>query len=366
MTPDAGYELNAAALLRRMVERKASDLHLKADSAPVLRIDGELEPQDLPPLSAAAMSAILEEITDDEQRERFDEEKELDFAHLAPGGIGRFRVNAALQRGSVTLAFRLVREDIPSVEDLGLPAIAGSLALKRRGLVLVTGPTGCGKSTTLAAMIGHLNERERRHIVTIEDPIEYMHQNKRCLISQRELGPDTKSFADALKHALRQDPDVILVGEMRDLATIAAALTAAETGHLVLATLHTPNAPQTIDRIIDVFPPHQQQQVRAQLAMALEAVLCQTLVPRAGGAGRVPAMEIMVATSAIRSLIREGKTHQLLSVIQTGAQSGMCTLDQALAALYRAGVIGAEAALEHSQSPDEVKGLLSLREDAAA
>jgi len=232
--------------------------------------------------------------------------------------------------------------------------------------VLVTGPTGCGKSTTLAAMIGHLNERERRHIVTIEDPIEYMHHNKRCLISQRELGPDTRSFAGALIHALRQDPDVILVGEMRDLATIAAALTAAETGHLVLATLHTPNAPQTIDRIIDVFPPHQQQQVRAQLSMALEAVLCQTLVPRSDGPGRVQAMEIMIATSAIRSLIREGKTHQLLGVIQTGAQFGMCTLDQALAALCRAGVIGLEAALEHSQSPEEVKGLLSLRQDTAA
>jgi twitching motility protein PilT len=365
MTPDAGYETNAAALLRRMVEQKASDLHLKDGSPPVLRIDGELEPQDLPPLSAAAMSAILDEITDDEQRERFDEEKELDFAHIAPG-TGRFRVNAALQRGSVTLAFRLVREDIPSLEELGLPAICGSLALKRRGLVLVTGPTGCGKSTTLAAMIGHLNERERRHIVTIEDPIEYVHHNKRCLISQRELGPDTRSFAGALIHALRQDPDVILVGEMRDLATIAAALTAAETGHLVLATLHTPNAPQTIDRVIDVFPPHQQQQVRAQLAMALEAVLCQTLVPRSDGPGRVQAMEIMVATSAIRSLIREGKTHQLLGVIQTGAQFGMCTLDQALAALYRAGVIGLEAALEHSQSPDEVRSLLSLRKDAAA
>jgi twitching motility protein PilT len=365
MTPDAGDEPNALALLRRMVEQKASDLHLKAGSPPVLRIDGELEPQELPPLSVAAMSVILEEITDDEQRERFAEEKELDFAYVA-AGIGRFRINAALQRGTVTLAFRLVREQIPSLEDLGLPDICGSLALKRRGLVLVTGPTGCGKSTTLAAMTGYLNERERRHVVTIEDPIEYVHQNKKCLISQRELGPDTKSFAGALKHALRQDPDVILVGEMRDLATIAAALTAAETGHLVLATLHTPNAPQTIDRIIDVFPPHQQQQVRAQLAMALEAVLCQTLVPRAGSAGRAPAVEIMIATSAVRNLIREGKTHQLLNVIQTGAQFGMCTLDQALAMLYSGGVIGLEAALEHSQNPDEMRGLLSLREDTAA
>ena len=365
MTFDAGDDQNAAALLRLMVERKASDLHLKAGSPPVLRVDGELEPQDQPPLSVAAMSVILEEVTDDEQRERFDEEKELDFAYAA-ADIGRFRVNAALQRGTITLAFRLVREDIPSLEGLGLPSICGALALKRRGLVLVTGPTGCGKSTTLAAMIGYLNERERRHVVTIEDPIEYEHQNKRCLISQRELGPDTKSFAGALKHALRQDPDVILVGEMRDLATISAALTAAETGHLVLATLHTPNAPQTIDRIIDVFPPHQQQQVRAQLAMALEAVLCQTLVPRSGRPGRVPAVEIMVATSAIRNLIREGKTHQLLNVIQTGTQFGMCTLDQALVVLYRGGEIGLDAALEHSQNQDEMKGLLSLKADVVA
>jgi twitching motility protein PilT len=365
MATDPENELNAAALLQRMVRANASDLHLEADSPPVLRIDGELEPQDLPPLSVAAMAAILETIADDEQRRRFGEEKELDFAYTAPT-IGRFRVNAALQRGTVVLSFRLVKEQIPSLEELELPAICGDLVLKRRGLVLVTGPTGCGKSTTLAAMIGYLNERERRHVVTIEDPIEYVHQNNKCLISQRELGPDTISFAGALVHALRQDPDVILVGEMRELATIAAALTAAETGHLVLATLHTHDAPQTIDRIIDVFPPHQQQQVRAQLAMALEAVLCQTLVPRAGGAGRVPAVEVMIATSAIRSLIREGKTHQLLNVMQTGTQFGMRALNQALVALYQEGIISLEAALEHSQSPDEVKGLLSFRRDAVA
>jgi twitching motility protein PilT len=365
MTAEAENELNAASLLRRMVDGEASDLHLKEGNPPVLRVDGELRSQELPALSAAAMGSILKEITNEEQRERFEEEKELDFAYTAAGS-GRFRVNAALQRGSITLAFRLVKESIPSLEELGLPEICGSLALKPRGLVLVTGPTGCGKSTTLAAMIEHLNERERRHVVTIEDPIEYVHRNKKCLISQRELGADTRSFAAALTHALRQDPDVILVGEMRDLATIGAALTAAETGHLVLATLHTPSAPQTIDRVIDVFPPHQQQQVRVQLSLVLEAVLCQTLVPKIHGEGRVPAMEIMVATSAIRNLIREGKTHQLLNVIQTGAQSGMRTLDQALAALSQGGVIRPEDALERCQNPDEMRRLLMPQDSVAA
>ncbi len=365
MTPETENEPNAASLLRLIVDAAASDLHLKVGTPPVLRIDGELEPQPLPTLSAARIASILEEITNEEQRERFEQEKELDFAYTADD-IGRFRVNAALQRGSITLAFRLVKENIPSLAGLSLPEICGSLALKPRGLVLVTGPTGCGKSTTLAAMIDHLNERERRHVVTIEDPIEYIHKNKKCLISQRELGPDTLSFAAALTHALRQDPDVILVGEMRDLATISAALTAAETGHLVLTTLHTPSAPQTIDSVIDVFPPHQQQQVRVQLSLVLEAVLCQTLVPRVDGEGRVPAVEVMVATSAIRNLIREVKSHQLLNVIQTGAQFGMRTLDQALAALCQSGVIRPEDALERCQNPDEMRRILNLREGVPA
>ena len=365
MVADTHSRMNAATLLQLMVGTNASDLHLKTGSPPVLRVNGELRPQDLPVLSAVAVESILAEITNEEQRERFTGEKELDFS-CTTEGIGRFRVNAALQRGSITLAFRLVKEQIPSLADLRLPDVCGRLALKPRGLVLVTGPTGCGKSTTLAAMIEHLNERERRHVISIEDPIEYIHANRLCIISQRELGPDTLSFNAALTHALRQDPDVILVGEMRDLATIAAALTAAETGHLVLTTLHTPSAPQTVDRIIDVFPPHQQQQVRVQLSLVLEAVLCQTLLPRADGSGRVAAIEIMVATSAIRNLIREGKTHQLPNVMQTGAQFGMRALDQDLAALCRDGVVTMEDALARCQSPDELKHLLGARDSLAA
>ncbi len=365
MTFDSQGQMTAASLLKRMVETNASDLHLKSGSPPVLRINGDLQPQDLPTLTPAAAESMLRQVTNDEQRERFKDEKEIDFSCTLEG-VGRFRVNAALQRGTVTLAFRLVKERIPSLQEIGLPEICGHLALKPRGLVLVTGPTGCGKSTTLAAMIEYLNERERRHVICIEDPIEYIHSNNLCMISQRELGLDTLSFAGALSHALRQDPDVILVGEMRDLATISAALTAAETGHLVLTTLHTPSAPQTIDRIIDVFPPHQQQQVRVQLSLVLEAVLCQTLLPRADGTGRVAAAEIMVATSAIRNLIRESKTHQLANVIQTGAQFGMRTLDQDLAVLCQSGIVRTEDALSRCQNPEELKRLLMFKESAAA
>ncbi len=347
-----------------MVETDASDLHLKAGSPPVLRINGELRPQNLPNLSPQDVESVLHRITSEEQRAQFNREKELDFSWTSDDS-GRFRVNAALQRGTITLAFRLVKGRVPTLADLRLPEVCGRLALKPRGLVLVTGPTGCGKSTTLAAMIDHLNGRERRHIVSIEDPIEYVHSNRLSIISQRELGADTLSYDAALIHALRQDPDVILVGEMRDLATISAALTAAETGHLVLTTLHTPSAPQTVDRIIDVFPPHQQQQVRVQLSLVLEAVLCQTLVPTVDGSGRVAAIEIMIATPAIRNLIREGKTHQLLNVIQTGAQFGMRTLDQDLAALCQAGLITIEEAQARSPNPDELTRLLGTRSLAA-
>jgi len=354
-------EVNGTAvvtdLLRRMVEADASDLHMKAGAPPVLRIDGRLAPQDSSQLTAESTQAAFSQITTPEQRDLFDREKELDFAYSVDG-IGRFRVNAAMQRSSITLAFRLVRAETPTLEELDLPEICRSLVLKPRGLVLVTGPTGSGKSTTLAAMIDHLNQHEQRHIVTIEDPIEFIYKNKQCLISQRELGPDTHSFASALKHVLRQDPDVILVGEMRDLETIAAALTAAETGHLVLATLHTPSAAQTIDRIIDSFPPHQQQQIKVQLSTVIEAVLCQTLMRRADGAGRVAAVEVMVATSAVRNLIREGKTFQIPNVIQTGSQHGMQTLDQALAGLCRANAVTAEEALSRCANPEEFKKVL--------
>jgi twitching motility protein PilT len=356
---------NAELLLNRMVETNASDLHLKAGSPPVFRINGELRVQQSPSMTPSDVEAVLEQITSEEQRARFQKEKELDFS-CAAEGIGRFRVNAAFQRGSITLAFRAVKDKIPSLDDLRLPEVCGRLALKPRGLVLVTGPTGCGKSTTLAAMIDYLNSRERRHIVSIEDPIEYIHSNKLSIMSQRELGADTHSYEQALTHILRQDPDVILVGEMRDLGTISAALTAAETGHLVLTTLHTPSAPQTVDRIIDVFPPHQQQQVRVQLSLVLEAVLCQALVPTANGAGRVAAIEIMIATPAVRNLIREGKTHQLLNVIQTGAQYSMRTLDQDLVTLCQKSVISVEEALACCQNPDELGRLLGMRESLAA
>jgi twitching motility protein PilT len=345
-------------LLRMTVTNGASDLHLKVGGVPVLRINGQLIPQDeMSVMTSQDMKQVLEELTTDEQRRVFADELELDFAYQV-SDIGRFRINAYLQGGMISLACRPVRTQIPSIEALGLPEVCKSLALKPNGLIVVTGPTGCGKSTTLAAMMNYLNEKERRKVVTIEDPIEFVHQDKKCIFSQRELGIDTKSFASALKHALRQDPDVILVGEMRDLETIGAALTAAETGHLVLTTLHTPSASQAIDRLIDVFPPHQQQQVRTQLSTTLQGVLYQSLVPRSDGSGRIAAVEVMLSTAAIRNLIREGKTYQLLNIIQTGAQFGMQTLDQALLALCRNGIISKQEALARSVNVEELSGML--------
>ena len=340
-------------LLRRTVEAEASDLHLKSGTPPTVRVHGRLQQLGEEEMTAEELEACLAEIASAEQQGAFAAEKELDFSYVAEG-LARFRVNVSRQRGSIAMAFRLIREEAPTPEELGLPEVCAELVLKPRGLILVTGPTGCGKSTTLAAMIDYLNEREERHIVTIEDPIEFLHRNKRSMISQRELGGDTLSFGAALRHVLRQDPDVILVGEMRDLETMAAAVTAAETGHLVLATLHTPSAPQTIDRIIDSFPAHQQQQIRVQLSTVLEAVLCQTLAPRADGSGRVAAIEVMIATAAVRNLIREGKTFQLPGVIQTGAQYGMRTLDQALASLMMSGAISREEALARCADPQEI------------
>jgi len=345
-------------LLRMTVTNGASDLHLKVGGVPVLRINGQLIPQDeMSAMTSQDMNQVFEEVTTDEQRRIFADELELDFAYQV-SDIGRFRINAYLQGGMISLACRPVRTPIPSIEVLGLPEVCRSLVLKPSGLIVVTGPTGCGKSTTLAAMMNYLNEKERRKVVTIEDPIEFVHQDKKCIFSQRELGIDTKSFASALKHALRQDPDVILVGEMRDLETMGTALTAAETGHLVLTTLHTPSAPQAIDRFIDIFPPHQQQQVRTQLSTALQGVLYQSLVPRSDGSGRIAAVEVMLSTAAIRNLIREGKTYQLLNIIQTGAQFSMQTLDQALLALCRNGIISRQEALARSVNVEELKGLL--------
>ena len=344
-------------LLRLAVERGASDLHLRVPSPPVLRVDGVLMPLDeLPGVTSQDMKEAFEHITTESQREAFYRELELDLAYSV-AGLARFRVSVFLQRGTISLAFRQVSLQVPSIEELGLPQVCKTLVLKPKGLVLVTGPTGSGKSTTLAAMINHLNEQERRNVITIEDPIKFLYRNEKCLIAQRDLGDDTRSFATALKHTLRQDPDVILLGEMRDLDTIATAITAAETGHLVLSTLHTVSAPQTIDRIVDVFPADQQEQIRLQLSLVLEGVLAQVLLPRAGGRGRVAAFEVMIATDAIRNLIREGKTDQIPTYLQTGRQYGMQTMDQALQDLVRSGAITAEEALIRSSKPGELPGL---------
>lgn len=345
-------------LLRIVVEKNASDLHLCVGVPPVLRIDGRLYRTPFMPAEPAQTQRLIYEILTDDQIQRFENDLELDFSYSLQN-IARFRVNVFKDRGNVAAAFRLIPRRIPSIRELGLPVILEELILKPRGLILVTGPTGSGKSTTLAAMIDHLNNTDSRHVITIEDPIEYMHTHKKCIINQREIGQDTLSFAKALRSALREDPDVILVGEMRDLETIATAITAAETGHLVLATLHTNNAAETIDRIIDVFPAEQQAQIRVQLSNNLVAVLSQQLLPRASGRGRVAAMEIMIATPAIRNLIREGKTHQIPSIIQTSGEYGMQTMDQALRDLYLQGIITYEDAMARAQRPEELKKMLA-------
>ena len=347
--------MNIQELLRRLVETGASDLHITAPGPPALRIDGELVPQrDIAEPTPGDVAQAFADITTEEQREIFAQELELDFACSIPEG-GRFRANASLQRGVISLSFRLIRNVIPDIDELRLPQACKELALKEHGLVLITGPAGSGKSTTLASMIEHLNMSKCRRVITIEDPIEFQHENKRCFISQRQVGTDTWSFAAALKHALRQDPDVVLVGEMRDLETIATVLTAAETGHLILATLHTPSASQAIDRMIDVFPPHQQQQARIQLSTTLEGALYQTLIPMLNGSGRIVAVEVMIATDAIRNLIREAKTPQMVNVMQTGAEFGMQTLDQVLIDLFRRGLISLEETLTRCRDPEVAK-----------
>ena len=345
-------------LLRMTAEAKASDIHLKVGRPPVLRVHGRLVPQNTyAPLREADLNRYFEQIASAEERAIFAEELELDFSY-ALDGVARFRVNAARQRNTLSLVMRRLDEVIPPIDSLGIPAICKDLVMRPRGLVLVTGITGSGKSTTLASMINYRNQRDACRIVTVEDPIEYVFEDDRALITQRELGDDTTSFAAAVKHSLRQDPDVILVGEMRDLETIGAALTAAETGHLVLSTLHTAGAALTVDRMIDAFPPHQQQQVRIQLADILLGVLSQTLLPRADGNGRVPAVEVMIATSAVRNLIREGKSHQIPGVIETGQRLGMQTMDQALTDLYRRRLVTLEEVMSRAVNPDHMRMLL--------
>lgn len=342
-------------LLQLMIEQEASDLHLKAGSPPGLRINGELFPvEGMPPLSPADAEQLITSIMEDRHKKDFAEAKELDFAYSF-SELYRFRVNVFMQRRSMGAVLRAIPVNILTIDDLGLPQILKELALKPRGLILVTGPTGSGKSTTLAAMIDHINSNLRCHIITMEDPIEFVHKDNMSYINQREVGDDTESFEIALSHVLRQDPNVILVGEMRDYETIGIALTAAETGHLVLATLHTNSAAETIDRIIDVFPAHQQAQVRTQLSVTLEAVVCQALVPTRDGQGLVCAMEIMLSVPAVGNLIREGKTHQLLNVIQTSGNIGMETRDQSLRSLYERGMITFDTGLAHSSNPEDFK-----------
>jgi twitching motility protein PilT len=346
------------AALQEVVAQGASDLHMTVNSPPMLRINGSLQPTaSTEPWSAEKVATALISILSEEQQETFRKEHELDFAYTISSDA-RFRVNMYQQRGSMGGAFRIIPTQIKQLKELGVPESVGNFATLPRGLVLVTGPTGSGKSTTLAALIDLVNSTRADHIVTVEDPIEFLHHHKKSIVNQREVGADTRSFAAALKHVLRQDPDVILIGELRDLETISVALTAAETGHLVFATLHTQDAPQTIDRVIDVFPPHQQGQVRAQLAATLQGVICQSLVKRADGKGRAVATEVLITTSAISNLIREGKTYQIVSMMQAGRAQGMHTMDQHLADLVKSGTITFEAAKEKAHDLDGLDRLL--------
>ena len=334
----------------------ASDLHVTAGLPPAVRVGGKVWMLDCEPFTPEATRETVYAILSSDQRRRLESDWELDFSYTLPG-TARFRVNVYFQRGAVGAAFRVIPHEIKSLVELGLPKVVENLTERTRGLVLVTGPTGSGKSTTLAAMIDRINATRTEHIMSVEDPIEFLHTHKRCIVNQREVNQDTRSFASALRHVLRQDPDVILVGEMRDLETISLAVTAAETGHLVFGTLHTRDAPQTVDRIIDVFPPHQQQQVRTQLAHALQGVITQALVPRRGGEGRVAACEILVPTPGVRNLIREGKNHQILSAMQTGGAFGMQTMDGALVDLLRRGAISPEEAGRRASNPEELRRL---------
>src|SRR5690349_10581850 len=345
-------------LLEQMVGLNASDLHVTTDSPPVYRVRGEIvRAQGFDALTPDDTRSLLYRILSSEQQKVFELKRQLDFAYALPG-IARFRVNVYYQRESVGAAFRLIPQDIKSLEELGLPGVLHTFAEKPRGIVLVTGPTGSGKSTTLAAILDEINRTRSEHILTIEDPIEFVHKHKRCIVNQREIGPDAISFGEALKAALRQDPDIILVGEMRDMETISTALTAAETGHLVFATLHTQSAPSTIDRIIDVFPAEQQEQVRIMIANSLQGVVTQTLLPTADGNGRTAALEILLPDDAVRNLIRQGKVEQIYSVMQTNTGRGMQTMEQSLADLAMRRVVKLEDALSRSSRADQLTGIL--------
>jgi len=351
-------EFDFAQVLTSMVESRASDVHLTPGFPPAIRVRGRITPMDeYPRLTEQQTREVVYSILNNEQRKRFENQKQLDFAY-AVSGLARFRVNCYFQRGTISAAFRLIPHEIQSLESLGVPLVLEELTRKARGFVLVTGPTGSGKTTTLASMLNLINTEREEHILTIEDPIEYLHKHDKCIVNQREIGADADDFALALRAALRQDPDVILVGEMRDLETIATALTAAETGHLVFATLHTQSAAQTVDRIIDVFSSAQQHQVRMQLSIALQGIVTQQLLPTADGSGRVVASEVLIPTPAVRNLIREGKTHQIYSTIQTSGSVGMQTMDADLARLARTGKITRVLAEQQASIPEELKRLL--------
>ena len=352
-------EVDFSEIIRQVSELGASDLHMTVGAPPMVRIRGELKGLDFPILDARDTRDLVYGILSNDQRKRLENEWQVDFSYAVPS-FGRFRVNAYMQRASVGAAFRSIPTEIKSIEQLGLPSVLHDFTKKPRGFVLVTGPTGSGKSTSLASLINEINESRHEHILTIEDPIEFMHRHKRCIVNQREIGSDAQTFSLGLKAALRQDPDVILVGEMRDLDTISTALSAAETGHLVFATLHTQDTGQTIDRIIDVFPPHQQQQVRVQLSVTLQGIMTQQLLPTADGAGRVVCCEVLALSPAVRNLIREGKTHQIRSVLQTGGAKGMQSMDAALAQLIRAGKITREMGESRSSEPEELRRLLGV------
>jgi twitching motility protein PilT len=349
--------MDMAELLRLMAEKKASDLHITLGSPPMLRVDGQMVATPYPKLTGEVCQHLIYSLLTDTQKQRFESSNELDIS-FGIKNIGRIRLNVFRQRGTVGAALRAIPQTIMALDELGLPPIVYDILKIPKGLILVTGPTGCGKSTTLASMIDHLNEKNQGHIVTVEDPIEYVHSHKNCIINQREVGSDTNTFAQALKYVLRQDPDIILVGEMRDIETIQAAINIAETGHLVLATLHTTDAAQSINRIIDVFPPHQQSQVRAQVSFVLQAVFSQQLLPRSDGIGRVLATEVLVVTPAIRNLIREKKVEQIIITMQTGAKFGMQTMNMALYDLYVRHQIIYQEALAAATDPDDLKRLM--------